>query len=123
MAVVASYGFLLSCLISGMTTFDIDSILKTPNIRSNRKPLLSEKEKSDLKESDIENYIKNHGDSYVDINGPSAAFMLHLFKDLIHGTGLPEAVGHIHGQTRNDVQFSDTVRGFSPSKYKISDHV
>ena len=114
MAHVVSSGILMSFFISYVTSFGTSSLFRDQQqlFTGSRTP----QKDSNLKESEISDYLLNYRGSNSDSHGASAQFMLHLFKDLVHGKKLDEAVGHTDGQTRNFIQQTDTIRSFSPSK-------
>lgn len=111
---VVSSGILISFIVSSVTCNGIGSIFHNRqqlNINS-RIP----QKVSNLKYDDISNYIQSQKEQDSGTEAASAQFMLHLFKDLVHGKELNEAVGHTYGRTRNFILQSDTIRSFSPSK-------
>ena len=115
MASVVSSGILISFIVSSVTCNGIGSIFHnrqqlTINSRIPQKV-------SNLNYGDISNYIQSQKEQNSGLTeAASVQFMLHLFKDLVHGKELNEAVGHTNGQTRNFIVKSDTIRSFSPSK-------
>ena len=115
MAHVVSSGILMSFMVYYVTSFGTSSLFRDQQqlFTGSRTP----QKDSNLKESEISDYLQNYRGSDSDSHGASAQFMLHLFKDLVHGKELDEAVGHTDGQTRNFIQQTDTIRSFSPSKY------
>ena len=116
MAAVVSLGILVLIKVSYVNTVNIDVLLRTGYLNTRDRLLLSPGKGTDLKESDINEYLDNFKRSDSDLKRPSSEFMIHLFRDLIRGKVLTDAVGHTHGQTRNYISNSDTVRSFSPSK-------
>lgn len=113
MAVLVQYGIFISFMVSCAISIETNSFLRWDDML----PITaSSRETSNLHDSDISDYLRNYKGSNSDLNGASAEFMLHLFKSLIHGKELTEAVGHTEGQTGKSVLHSDTVRSFSPSK-------
>ena len=117
MAASVSLGLLFLINISYVNTINIDALLRTGYLGTNEKALFSPGQESNLKDSDIHAYLENLKGPNSDLNRPSSEFMIHLFKELVHGKRLAEAVGHTHRQTRNYISNSDTVRSVPSSKY------
>ena len=111
MASVVSTGILVS-LLSHVTCIGISSLFNDQQqvLMNSRIP----EKVSNLRYDEISDYLQRHRGQKSATD--SAQFMLHLFKDLVHGKKLNEAVGHTDEQTSDFILHSDTIRGFSPSK-------